>query len=70
MRDTLTGCLERRLEPPERKDQNKINHLHEMAEAEIEISASLEEYKTLFSQEIKSFLIDLHIAVQDAQEEA
>lgn len=69
MKDTLTGCMERPLEPPERKDQSKINYLHEMAEAEIEISARLEEYKTLFPQEIKSFLIDLHIAVQDAMED-
>lgn len=69
MKDALTCCMERALEPPERKDQHKINYLHDLVDAELAIGAFLEEYKPLFQQEIKSFLIDLHIAVQDAMED-
>ena len=37
--------LEPRIEPPERKDQARINYLHDMQDAEFEIGAFLEEYK-------------------------
>lgn len=69
MNDTLTGCPERQLEPKERKDQHKINYLHDLQEAEIEIGAFLEQYKTLFPEEIKSFLIDIRFRVQDEMED-
>lgn len=69
MNDTLTGCQERQLEPKERKDQNKINYMHDLQEAETEIGAFLEEYKTLFPDEIKSFLIDIHFKVLDEMED-
>lgn len=68
MKDTLTGCPERQLEPKERKDQHKINYLHDLQEVEIEIGAFLEEYKTLFPEEIRNFLIDLRIQVSDEME--
>lgn len=68
MNDTLTGCQERQLEPKERKDQNKINYLHDLQEAETEIGAFLEEYKKLFPEEIRNFLIDLRIRVSDEME--
>ena len=61
--------IEPPIEPPERKDQDRINHLHDMEDAEFEIGAFLEEYKKLFPGEIKSFLIDLRIRVSDEMEE-
>lgn len=69
MRDTLTGCPERALEPPERADQNRLNKLQDMREAETAIGLYLEDYKHLFSSEIKDFLLDLRIAVQDYEED-
>ena len=69
MRDTLTGCPERALEPPERADQNRINKLQDMREAETAIGLHLENYKHLFSIEIKNFLLDLRIAVQEFEQE-
>lgn len=69
MTDAITGCPERPLEPPERKDQNRINYMHDLEDAEMEIGAFLEEYKPLFPDEIKNFLLDIRIAVQDAQED-
>lgn len=69
MTDAITGCPERPLEPPERKDQNRINYLRDLEDAEMEIGAFLEEYKPLFPDEIKNFLLDIRIAVQDAQED-
>lgn len=30
MRDTITGCPERALEPPERADQERLNRLQDM----------------------------------------
>ena len=61
--------IELRIEPPERKDQARINYLHDMKDAEFEISAFLEEYKKLFPEEIKNFLIDLRIRVSDEMRE-
>lgn len=65
----LTGCLERRLEPQEGKNKSRINYLHDLEDAEIEIGARLEEYKNLFPDEIKSFLLDIHFKVLDEMED-
>lgn len=69
MRDTLTGCPERALEPPERADQERLNRLQDMREAETAIGLYLEDYADLFPQEIKSFLDDLRMAVYDFEQE-
>ena len=61
--------IEPRIEPPERKDQARINYLHDMQDAEFEIGAFLEEYKKLFPDEIKNFLIALRIRVSDEMDE-
>lgn len=65
----LSYCPDGPLEPPERKDQAAINRYSEMLEAEQNISVFLEEYKGLFRDEIKVFLIDLRIAVNNARED-
>lgn len=57
------------IEPPERKDQARINYLHDMQDAEFEIGAFLEEYKKFFPEEIRNFLIDLRIRVSDEMED-
>ena len=69
MRDTITGCPERALEPPERADQERLNKLQDMREAETAIGLYLEDYTDLFPQEIKSFLNDLRMAVCDFEQE-
>lgn len=69
MRDTLTGYPERALEPPERADQERLNRLQDMREAETAIGLYLEDYKDLFSQEIENFLDDLRMAVYDFEQE-
>nr|DAV48331.1 MAG TPA: hypothetical protein [Caudoviricetes sp.] len=69
MRDTITGCPERALEPPEREDQERLNRLQDMREAETAIGLYLEDYTDLFPQEIKSFLDDLRMAVYDFEQE-
>ena len=69
MRDTITGCPERVLEPPERADQERLNRLQDMREAETAIGLYLEDYTDLFPQEIKSFLDDLRMAVYDFEQE-
>lgn len=69
MRDTLTGCTERALEPPERADQERLNRLQDMREAETAIGLYLEDYTDLFPQEIESFLDDLRMAVYDFEQE-
>ena len=69
MRDTLTGCPERALEPPERADQERLNRLQDMREAETAIGLYLEDYTDLFPQEIESFLDDLRMAVYDFEQE-
>lgn len=61
--------IEPRIEPLERKDQARINYLHDMQDAEFEIGAFLEEYKKIFPDEIKNFLIALRIRVSDEMEE-
>lgn len=69
MRDAITGCPERALEPPERADQERLNRLQDMWEAETAIGLYLEDYTDLFPQEIKSFLDDLRMAVYDFEHE-
>ena len=69
MRDTLTGCPERALEPPERADQERLNRMQDMREAETAIGLYLEDYTDLFPQEIESFLDDLRMAVYDYEQE-
>lgn len=69
MRDTITGCPERALELPERADQERLNRLQDMREAETAIGLYLEDYTDLFPQEIKSFLDDLRMAVYDFEQE-
>lgn len=69
MRDAITGCPERALEPPERPDQERLNRLQDMWEAETAIGLYLEDYTDLFPQEIKSFLDDLRMAVCDFEQE-
>jgi hypothetical protein len=69
MRDTITGCPERALEPPERADQERLNKLQDMREAETAIGLYLEDYTDLFPQEIESFLDDLRMAVYDFEQE-
>ena len=69
MRDTLTGCPERALEPPERADQERLNRLQDMREAETAIGLYLDEYTDLIPQEIESFLDDLRMAVYDFEQE-
>lgn len=65
----LTGCRERRLEQEEKRDQSRINYLHDLEDAETEIGARLEEYKNLFPEEIKNFLLDIHFKVLDEMED-
>ena len=69
MRDTLAVCPERALEPPERSDQERLNRLQDMREAETAIGLYLDDYTDLFPQEIKSFLDDLRMAVYDFEQE-
>lgn len=69
MRDAITGCPERALEPPERADQERLNKLQDMREAETAIGLYLEDYTDLFPQEIESFLDDLRMAVYDFEQE-
>lgn len=69
MRDTITGCPERALEPPERAEQERLNRLQDMREAETAIGLYLEDYKDLFSQEIENFLDDLKMSVIDYEQE-
>ena len=69
MRDTITGCRERVLQPPERADQERLNRLQDMRAAETAIGLYLEDYTDLFPQEIKSFLDDLRMAVYDFEQE-
>ena len=61
--------IEPRIEPQERKDQGRINYLHDMQDAEFEIGAFLEEYKRLFPEEIRNFFIDIRIRVSDEMED-
>ena len=61
--------IEPPLEPPERDDQERINRLYDMREAELRIEAFLEEYEELFPNEIKNFLEDVRERVWEAEDE-
>lgn len=61
--------IEPPLEPPERDDQERINRLYDMREAEIDIGLYLEDYTDLFPQEIKNFLEDVRTAVWEYEQE-
>lgn len=61
--------IEPPLEPPERDDQEQINRLYDMREAELRIEAFLEEYEELFPNEIKNFLEDVRERVWEAEDE-
>lgn len=61
--------IEPPLEPPERKDQERINRLYDMREAEIRMGAFLEEYEELFPDEIKNFLQDVRERVWEAEDD-
>lgn len=69
MRDAITGCPDWRLEPIERADQERLNRLQDMREAETAIGLYLEDYTDLFPDEIKNFLDDLRMAVYDFEQE-
>ena len=56
-----------RTEPEENPEQEKINKIWEMHEAETAIECFLEDYKHLFPNEIRDFLIDIKIAVNDEE---
>ena len=58
---------ELRTEPEENSEQEKINQIWEMHEAETAIEAFLEDYKHLFPNEIRSFLVDIRMAVSDME---
>ena len=58
---------ELRTEPEENPEQEKINRIWEMHEAEMAIGAFLEEYKHLFPNEIRDFLINIKMAVSDME---
>lgn len=61
--------IEPPLEPPERDDQERINRLYDMREAEIRMGTFLEEYEELFPDEIKNFLQDVRERVWEAEED-
>lgn len=61
--------IEPPLEPPERDDQERINRLYDMREAEIRMGAFLEEYEALFPDEIKNFLQDVRERVRAYEED-
>lgn len=61
--------IEPPLEPPEREDQERINRLYDMREAENYIGALLEEYEALFPDEIKNFFPDVRGRVWEAEDE-
>lgn len=60
---------ELRTEPEENPEQEKINQIWEMHEAETAIESFLEDYKHLFPNEIRSFLVDIRMAVSDMEDD-
>lgn len=60
---------ELRTEPEETREQEKINRIWEMHEAETAIGSFLEDYKHLFPNEIRSFLVDIRMAVSDMEDD-
>ena len=59
--------IEPPLEPPEQDEPDE--KLLEMQDAEIDIGLYLEDYATLFPQEIKNFLEELRTAVWRREQE-
>ena len=60
---------ELRTEPEENPEQEKINRIWEMHEAETAIGSFLEDYKHLFPNEIRSFMVDIRMAVSDMEDD-
>ena len=60
---------ELRTEPEDNPEQEKINQIWEMHEAETAIESFLEDYKHLFPNEIRSFLVDIRMAVSDMEDD-
>lgn len=60
---------ELRTEPEDNPEQEKINRIWEMHEAETAIESFLEDYKHLFPNEIRSFLVDIRMAVSDMEDD-
>ena len=58
---------ELRTEPEENPEQEKINQIWEMHEAETAIECFLEDYKHLFPNEIRNFMVDIRMAVSDTE---
>lgn len=58
---------ELRTEPEENPEQEKINQILEMHEAETAIGSFLEDYKHLFPNEIRNFMVDIRMAVSDME---
>lgn len=58
---------ELRTEPEENPEQEKINRIWEMHEAETAIGSFLEDYKHLFPNEIRNFMVDIRMAVSDME---
>ena len=58
-----------RTEPEENPEQEKINQIWEMHEAETAIGSFLEDYKHLFPNEIRDFMVDIIMAVSDMEAE-
>ena len=58
---------ELRTEPEKNPEQAKINQIWEMHEAETAIGAFLEDYKHLFPNEIRNFMVDIRMAVSDME---
>lgn len=61
--------MEPRTEPTVREDQDEINRYYDMVEGEAAIGMFLEDYKRLFPEEIKSFLLDLRLAVTEEEDD-
>lgn len=60
---------ELRTEPEENPEQEKINQIWEMHEAETAIEAFLDDYKHLFPNEIRNFMVDIRVAVSDMEDD-
>lgn len=60
---------ELRTEPEENPEQEKINRIWEMHEAETAIGSFLEDYKHLFPNEIRNFMVDIRMAVSDMEDD-
>lgn len=68
MMPDMAYCPDPPLTPPEHKGQDRINYLADLTDAELRINAFLEEFMELFPAEIKSFLIDVKVRVNNEME--